>query len=283
MSKQDCIVRPTDTTKHIDRNRPKADGWHMTRWANTVYNALLDGKLLHTIAGIYDRNRRAISGVTVRALLRASNVCRNFCSGLALTFRKVGEFIEVSGVFEPGDTIRFRDFVNGLSRADGLDEMSVSLSSPGGNLAEGILFGQFIRQVGLPTIVKSSNQCHSACAIAFLGGTARGVAASSIARTLQFGAKLGFHGFSAPETSKVVLYASEMSGVDLALLSELISVDPTNIRTVTTARELRGLSIDVTGSLPPRASHLGAECLYSGGRSSSANPRHAAVGPHLVE
>jgi len=94
------------------------------------------------------------------------------------------------------------------------------------------------------------------------------VVADGIGRTLEVGAKLGFHGFSANNERIVLLneafdaarvisglivqYANEMTGIDLSLLSELVSIEPANIRIVTTPRELRALSIKVAGTLPPR-------------------------------
>ncbi|TDK31814.1 hypothetical protein E2F50_19315 [Rhizobium deserti] len=48
----------------------------------------------------------------------------------------------------------------------------VSLDSPGGSYHEGLDLALAFRRRGLATVVRSGDQCMSACAIAFLGGTA---------------------------------------------------------------------------------------------------------------
>ena len=48
----------------------------------------------------------------------------------------------------------------------------VSLDSPGGSYHEGLDLALAFRKRGLATVVRSGDQCMSACAIAFLGGTA---------------------------------------------------------------------------------------------------------------
>lgn len=184
----------------------------------------------------------------------------------ALTFRKNGEWIEVSGKFEPGDAARFAAFLK-IQPSNNGGWLGVSLDSLGGSLAEGLLLGRFLRQNSIGTLVRQGNECYSACAIAFLGGTKPYTTGSGIGRNLEVGAKLGFHGFASSNERVVLLneafdaarivnglivqYASEMRGIDLSLLAELISVEPTSIRVVSTPRELRGLSINVRGSLPP--------------------------------
>lgn len=77
----------------------------------------------------------------------------------------------------------------------------VRLNSPGGDLFGGILLGETFRRLGVSTEVGSSSfdpkfkeysqepgACASACAYAFLGG---------VERSLEAGAKLGFHRFYA--------------------------------------------------------------------------------------
>ncbi|MCV0352884.1 MAG: hypothetical protein K5863_22645 [Nitratireductor sp.] len=50
---------------------------------------------------------------------------------------------------------------------------TVMLSSPGGNLGEGLALADLIDRLGLNTIVMSGLHCESACAVAFMGGKER--------------------------------------------------------------------------------------------------------------
>lgn len=185
----------------------------------------------------------------------------------ALTFRREGDRIEATGTFEKGDTARFAAFIRS-QQPDAIGWPAISLNSSGGSLTEGILLGRLLRQYSIASLVKRGDECFSACAVAFLGGTQAYGSGSGVGRYLEVGAKLGFHGFSSG-TERVVLlneafdvariingvivqYASDMKGVDIALLSELVTVEPRSIRIVNTPRELRGLGIVVKGPMPSR-------------------------------
>jgi hypothetical protein len=186
-------------------------------------------------------------------------------NSIALTFtkgQKSGE-IYATGNVVPGDTIKLKAIAESIPS----DEISVRLilNSPGGNLLEGLRLGVLIRDKALETIVKKDGTCYSACAIAFLGGTSRYATGYGVGRFLEPGAKLGFHGFSAPKEQVVFLnealnsariingmiveYASRLSQVDAAILSRLITISPTNIGIVNTPKELRGLGIKIEGEL----------------------------------
>jgi hypothetical protein len=80
--------------------------------------------------------------------------------------------------------------------------VAVVLDSPGGLVAEGLKLGQFFYDTKIATFVFSGGYgCHSACALAFLGG--RDAATAKPLRVMMSGAKLGFHQFSAKfDTSK---------------------------------------------------------------------------------
>lgn len=189
----------------------------------------------------------------------------------ALNFRATSMYIEAEGTIIPGDAARLVAMLNALPPSDGYP--GISLNSPGGSLIEGILLGQAFRQFGVETVVRSGKECHSACAVAFLGGTRQYATGKGVGRTLEVGAHLGFHGFSSTDervvlineafdaarvlNSIVVGYANEMTGIDLALLSNLVTVAPSSIRIVTTPREIRGLSIEVKGGLAPRPTNWG--------------------------
>ena len=107
--------------------------------------------------------------------------------------------IIVTGKIESGDAKRFKDFWD--ENAYDSFRFIVSLDSPGGSLMDGIEIGQFIRKSGAHTEIrrysplakgqyyreeKPGAECHSACALAFMGGVEREVAE---------GGKIGFHQF----------------------------------------------------------------------------------------
>lgn len=203
-------------------------------------------------------------------------------SGHAATFAVEAGRIELSGPFVAGDTSRLAAFLR-TNWKDRDSQPELSLNSPGGSLAEGIQMGRFLRRNSISTVVRRGRECHSACAVAFLGGTQAYATGSGIGRYLEVGAALGFHGFSSGNNSVVLLneafdaarvingvivqYASEMRGIDLALLSELVAVEPRSIHVVKTPREIQGLGITLRGALPPRP---GTWAINACGRHVSA-------------
>lgn len=71
---------------------------------------------------------------------------------------------------------------------------AIILNSPGGNLLEGMKLGRFFYRARIATFVLGyGGDCHSACAIAFLGGRDHDRRPS---RTKMTGGKLGFHQFN---------------------------------------------------------------------------------------
>lgn len=87
------------------------------------------------------------------------------------------------------------------------------------------------------------------------------------------GAHLDLHDFSSSEeqlvlineafdaakvlNNIVVTYANEMMGIDLAILSDFVTVVPSNIYILTTPREIRRRGIEVKGKLVPRPTEWG--------------------------
>lgn len=116
-------------------------------------------------------------------------------------------WILAEGTITEGTAQRFREFIEG-----GVDGMSVTLSSPGGVLTEGVRLGRIIREFDLSTHI--SDACLSACAYAYLGGSLRALNKDEL---------LGFHQFSSsleiPEVvsqqivAELLAYVLEM-GVD---------------------------------------------------------------------
>jgi hypothetical protein len=74
--------------------------------------------------------------------------------------------------------------------------VALVLESPGGLIAEGLKLGRYFHDAKIATFVfAGGNGCHSACALAFLGG--RDAATGKRLRVMMSGARLGFHQFSA--------------------------------------------------------------------------------------
>ncbi len=111
--------------------------------------------------------------------------------------------IRLQGPFRQGDAEAMRQL---LARLKGQSKVSpdaplatVELSSLGGDLNEGLKVGYLFRDYNVATVVRKKDICLSACALAFLGGTAANGAAGPAERVpshrLEIGAKLGFHAF----------------------------------------------------------------------------------------
>ena len=87
-------------------------------------------------------------------------------------------FITVIGELQPGDESRFADAALGVPAG------GVVLEGPGGDLQAGIEIGKAIRLKGFATLVADDSMCASACALAWLGGRDRFMAANAM---------VGFH------------------------------------------------------------------------------------------
>jgi hypothetical protein len=195
----------------------------------------------------------------------------------AMDFRVSGDKLLATGEIVPGDAQRFVQTVAGVSIVSGFpnapdvpEVTAVALSSPGGNLFEGIRLGQAIRAASIPTLVMSDKTCASACAIAFLGGKIQGASTSAVRRELEPGARLAFHGYKltaeevhvANETldiarvvNAIILdYASRMGDVDIGTLAELLNVPPEKVEIIDTPRKIAALGITLVGQplKPPK-------------------------------
>lgn len=106
--------------------------------------------------------------------------------------------LRITGPFEKGDADRLRALLETLRgragrRPDG--SLAVAeLSSGGGDILEGVKIGYLFREFDVATLVRRGDRCLSACALAFLGGTARHASPEVIvARRLEIGGQVGFH------------------------------------------------------------------------------------------
>lgn len=98
-------------------------------------------------------------------------------------------YIELEGPIEPGDVER----LDKLIRNEDYDVL-LSLNSNGGDFQTGIALAKYINTKPVATTVKGGNQCLSACAIAFLGGTSWEDEHSEWpSRSIEQTAKVGFH------------------------------------------------------------------------------------------
>ena len=203
----------------------------------------------------------------MKLLLSVALVCLS-AQANAMTFSISGDTIEASGEIVEGDAERLKAFAEPYSLG-GLDSprFTLSLTSRGGNLLEGIRLGEAIRSIGLPTRVRAGHVCASACAISYLGGKAVGVTSDAVWRELEPGAVLGFHSFytGAQKISLInetlgqvriinaliAEYASRMGNVDPGLLGSLLNTPPERIEVIDTPREIEGLGIRLVGE-PPR-------------------------------
>jgi hypothetical protein len=139
----------------------------------------------------------------------------------------------VSGVIGPGSYDEFRDALT-----HGAPELIV-LDGPGGILGEALMIGEEVRRRNLSTLVGPNRSCASACAIVFLSGRVKYLAA---------GANVGLHsasfadGRADPEATEVMAAYLRGVGVPNSTLTRMARTAPNDIRWLTKA-EQRALGI----------------------------------------
>lgn len=104
--------------------------------------------------------------------------------------------IEIAGELREGDYDRFAAVAGDMFPNDDAESTSshtVCLDSPGGNLAEGVKFARHFYKIGVGTVIDADKECHSACAIMFMMGTAQGGEVAFVNRKLHARGTLGFH------------------------------------------------------------------------------------------
>lgn len=171
----------------------------------------------------------------------------------------------LSGTIKPDDDRLFA----------GLTDVRVCLDSDGGSLLGGkALASQFMTE-GIQTYVRRGDHCHSACALAFLGGSIWGDFRHA-SRTLEPGATLGFHApyltledgkyeaadVDASFTASMVIAQSLVADlVDLKIsrsfLADFLLYPSQKTKTVRTVRDaaLAGIDLDTRFSVPVLSSH----------------------------
>lgn len=108
--------------------------------------------------------------------------------------------LRLSGPIKPGDAEAMKRILARLAARPGSPKAgalaTVELSSLGGDLYEGLKLGTLFRDHDVVTVVRRSDICLSACALAFLGGTSSHDGPERAAdHRLEIGARLGFHTF----------------------------------------------------------------------------------------
>ena len=105
----------------------------------------------------------------------------------------------IAGPIVDGDLLRLQ---TEIAKLPPKRVVSVVLNSPGGSVGEGVKLGLFFHQAKITTaIVADKGVCHSACAIAFLGG--RDATTGKPMRIKPSTAQLGVHAFKlAYDTTK---------------------------------------------------------------------------------
>ena len=103
----------------------------------------------------------------------------------------------VLGAFGDGpenahDKATFLNYLLAKMRRDQLD-VFVALDSRGGHPAQGIALAAFFKRFGFATHLEEGAICHSACAIAFMGGSDYANNDLRVARSMHPTADLGFH------------------------------------------------------------------------------------------
>lgn len=125
--------------------------------------------------------------------------------GLSPKAPLVAHTVRITGRFEQGDGDKLRAMLAGLkaktARTPGQPLATAELSSSGGDLFEGLKIGYLFREFEVATLVRKGDICLSACAMAFLGGTAsRQPPAPVPSRTIEIGGQVGFHNFTLDAT-----------------------------------------------------------------------------------
>src|SRR4051794_15991724 len=106
--------------------------------------------------------------------------------------------IRMTGMIERGDADALRKALDRVKDATTIGPdgtlATVELSSSGGDVFEGIALGYVFREFAAGTLVRARDLCFSACALAFLGGSALAtVGVPSPWRNIELGGQVGFH------------------------------------------------------------------------------------------
>lgn len=158
----------------------------------------------------------------------------------AMEFRFHGDhpegcMVTATGPILPGDADRLRAMLPGDSefRQYVTDTPRLCFDSPGGSFVEGLAIARHLRNTGVAAHIPRGASCLSACAIAFLGGSARNFEDALIDirdRSLHSTARLGFHApqldvpdasFNRAEVQRAFTIAMRSAALTFSRLDEL--------------------------------------------------------------
>lgn len=125
--------------------------------------------------------------------------------------------ILATGVVEVGDVQRLQSFLRKLILKKNI---AIYLGSPGGNLYEGMRLGLFLNQNRIRTVVEGGNDCASACALAFLGGSDND---GKPWRSSSTDSRLGFHAFKGVAGKAIHLNEVQSIVADMLLYGKQVS------------------------------------------------------------
>lgn len=206
----------------------------------------------------------------IRTAICASLMASSYADGAyALEFEVVGDKIYAEGEIVKGDTRRFFEGEGVDIRSDAGRQYTVYLNSIGGNLLEGVELGRQFKLRSISTHVAQDSICLSACSFAFLGGTFKYATGEGPGRQIEWGANLGFHGYSlnnevmevANETlsasralnALLIDFSQQVGDIDYAWISKALTYPPESMYYANTPSSFEALSILVLGgpSEPP--------------------------------
>ncbi|MDA7428105.1 hypothetical protein PGB28_06525 [Primorskyibacter aestuariivivens] len=158
----------------------------------------------------------------------------------AMEFRLHGDhpegcMVTATGPIQPGDADRLRAILPGDAEYSQYvtDTPRLCFDSPGGSFVEGLAIARHLRDTGIAAHVPRDASCLSACAIAFLGGSARNFEDALIDmrdRSLHSTARLGFHApqldvpdasFNRAEVQRAFTIAMRSAALTFSRLDEL--------------------------------------------------------------
>lgn len=222
--------------------------------------------------------------------------------------------IRMTGMIERGDAETLRKALERVKAATTIGPdgtlATVELSSSGGDVFEGVAIGYVFREFAVGTLVRASDVCFSACALAFLGGsalTAPGVAGPW--RNIELGGQVGFHnmwlnqlglrnsaGGEAPNaavagfdlaragSSLIIRYVTDM-GIDAGFAARLLGRPVDQFDYIATAGSFVELQTCLTRAVPVTAGteqQVDNICSNSIGPAARGGGRVRAVTAHDV-
>lgn len=182
---------------------------------------------------------------------------------------KVGEIeytkISLSGEILDGDVKKLE------AELDNADQAIVSLNSIGGSFSEALKIAALLQENLASTIVEDGASCLSACAVAFLGGSAQGEEGDTTpSRSIAANAHLAFHApalavadTGLTKAAAQTAYAAAMKavtdfvrmsgdlGIEAKTAADLMTVEPDQTYAINTAYRLGRVGVEVQKLSPP--------------------------------